>query len=330
MLAHHVVGHARPFFAPISAILILGLNYGQRGRRAFDNALGVTLGIVVSDVLVTLIGGGTWQLIVIVPLAMTVAVLLNAPPQIVTQAGVSAVLVVVLEQPSGFSFTRSIDVVIGGASALFASFVLLPVDPVALVRREAMPIVDELAATLDDVAAALREGSQEQAVLALRRARELDPLAHAFADALVAGRETAVAALPRRRALAEIDDYASAGVQLDLAVRNTRVIARGALRGIEVGDNIPPIACEAVAALAEAVRALGPWLGGSHEPELVRDAAVRAAEQANLVLETTTNLSVSLIVGSVRAAAVDLVRGTGLSRDDALALVRGVATPSGQ
>ena len=322
-MATELVGHAQPFFAPISALLVLGLSFGQRGRRAVENAAGVALGIFVGDLLVNVIGGGTWQLLVIVPLAMSAAVLLGAPPQVVTQTGVSAVLVVVLEQPEGFSFARSVDVLVGGGAALLISFVVLPVNPVVLVRREAGPVVAELAGTLEDVAAALAAGSRDQAVLALRRARELDPLAHAFADALAAGRETAVAALPRRRALTEMETFAAAGAQLDLAVRNARVIARAALRGVEVGDHIPPDACTAVAELGEAVRALGPWLEGSGDPEVVRTTAVRAAERANAVLETTANLSVSLIVGSVRAAAVDLIRGTGLSRDDALALVRG-------
>jgi uncharacterized membrane protein YccC len=327
-VATELIGHVRPFFAPISALLILGLSFGQRSRRAIENAFGVALGIFIADLLVNVIGGGTWQLLVIVPLAMSVAVLLGAPPQVVTQTGVSAVLVVVFEQPEGFSFARSVDVLVGGASALLISFVVLPVDPVVLVRRGAGPVVAELAGTLEDVAAALQASSRDQAVLALRRARELDPLAAAFADALAAGRETALAALPRRRALTEMETFAEAGAQLDLAVRNARVIARGALRGIEVGDHIPPEACVAVRELAEAVRALGPWLEGSGDPAAVRDTAVRAAERANLVLETTANLSVSLIVGSVRAAAVDLIRGTGLSREDALALVRRTSPPS--
>jgi hypothetical protein len=72
------------------------------------------------------------------------------------------------------------------------------------------------------------------------------------------------------------------------------------------------------------VRALGPWLADETSPEPVREAAVRAAAAAGAVLEQTANLSVSLIVGSVRAAAVDLLRGTGLPREEAVALVRGL------
>ena len=52
LLATEVVGHTTPFFAPVSAIITLGLTQGERGRRAVEVVLGVTLGIAVADLLV--------------------------------------------------------------------------------------------------------------------------------------------------------------------------------------------------------------------------------------------------------------------------------------
>lgn len=323
LVATEVVGHRSPFFAPISALLVLGVSAGQRGRRAVETAFGVALGIFIGDVLVNLIGGGTWQLIVIVPLAMVVAVLLNASGAVVTQTGVSAVLVVILEQPEGFSFARSVDVLVGAASALLLSFVVLPIDPLRLVRTAAQPILGEMAGTLEDVAHALETRQRDDAITALRRARAADPLAHDFEEALSAGRETAVASLPRRRALQTLETYGQAGAQLDLAARNVRVIARGTLRALEVGDSVPPQAAEAVRELARATRSFGAWLNATEPPDATREHAIGAAEQAGQVLDSTANLSVSVIVGAVRSAAVDVIRGTGLERDEALRLVRG-------
>jgi hypothetical protein len=56
---------------------------------------------------------------------------------------------------------------------------------------------------------------------------------------------------------------------------------------------------------------------------------VRAATLANSVLEATGNLSAVNIVGQVRMAAVDLLRATGLPRDEAQEAVRGARGPSG-
>jgi uncharacterized membrane protein YccC len=321
-VATELVGEQRPFFAPIAAILTLGLAGGRRGLRAFEVGVGVTLGIAVADALVALIGSGTWQLVVVALLAMSLAVLLGGTPGVVGQTGTSAVFVVILERPEGFDFARTGDAAIGVASALVMSFLVLPLDPLRLVRGAAGPALTELAAVLDDIADALAARDHEAAQRALLRARGADPLAQDFAEALVAARETAVASLPRRRALGAVEAYASAGAQLDLAVRNVRVLARGALRAIEVGDNVPPMACDALRELAAAVRALEPWLHDPGAVDAVRCHAIAVARGASAVLDQTANLSVSVIVGGVRSTAVDLLRGTGLERELAVRLVR--------
>jgi hypothetical protein len=327
-LATEVLDQTRPFFAPAAALIALALSGGQRGRRAFEIAAGVTVGIAVADAIVFLVGSGPLQLTAIVLLAMAAAVLLGGGVLAVTQAGVSAAFVVTLEQPDGFAFDRTFHAAIGSACALFVSFVVLPLDPLRLVRRAAGPVLTELAATLEDIAAALDAGDVEAAKAALVRARSADPLARDFADALVTGRETAVAALPRRRALRTIDVYTHAGAHLDLAVRNVRVLARGAVRALEVGDHVPPGATASLRELAAAVRALEDWLHDQGSATASRDHAVAAAREASAVLEQTANLSVSVIVGAVRSAAVDLLRSMGMEREEAVRLVRGEAVPA--
>jgi hypothetical protein len=109
---------------------------------------------------------------------------------------------------------------------------------------------------------------------------------------------------------------------MDLAVRNVRVLARGARRAIDLEENIPPEIGGALRALAEAVRALRAAIDDPDRAGAVRAPALRAAGEATLVLERTGNLSVSVIVGQVRSTAVDLLRGSGMSYDDAAAAVR--------
>ena len=69
LIATKVLGHPQPFFAPVSAIITLGITVGQRGQRAAEVALGVALGIAVADLLVLQIGTGTAQLALVVALA---------------------------------------------------------------------------------------------------------------------------------------------------------------------------------------------------------------------------------------------------------------------
>src|SRR3954467_6125506 len=103
LIATDVVGHSKPFFAPIAAIITLGITVGQRGRRAFELAIGVAVGIGVADVLVLLIGSGPAVLAIVVLLAMGTAIFLGTGQMMVNQAAAPAVLVATLPPPPPLS-----------------------------------------------------------------------------------------------------------------------------------------------------------------------------------------------------------------------------------
>jgi hypothetical protein len=200
--------------------------------------------------------------------------------------------------------------------------VVLPSDPLRLVREAARPVLGELADTLDDVAAALAARDEGAARTALQRARGIDELGTRFSEAAREGRETARFSPARRRARTAMEFYADAAGRIDLAVRNVRVLARGAIRAVQLDDNVPPEVGEALGELAAAVRALSAALESDLDFAQAREHAGRAAAIATLVLEATTNLSVSVIVGQVRSTATDLMTGTGLTYDEATVAVR--------
>jgi uncharacterized membrane protein YgaE (UPF0421/DUF939 family) len=326
VIALELLGNPTPFFAPVAAIVTLGITYGSRGRRAIELSLGVAIGILVADLLVLLLGHGTIALGIIVGISVTAAVLLGSGPIIVNQAGISAVLVVTIQPPgTGFAFERFFDALTGGAVALLVSALFLPADPLLLIRRAAVPILEELADTLEDIARALRGHSLEAAEAALLRARGIDELGSAFHDAVTVGRETARFAPVRRRSRDRVDLYAEASAQIDLAVRNVRVLARGAIRGLRLKESLPPEIADALLDLARAVRALEAVLEHPEQRDEVIGPAVRAAATATLVLERTGNLSVSVIVGQIRSTAVDLMRGAGMDYEAASDAVRHAA-----
>ena len=95
-LAADVLRHNRPFFAPISAVIVLGGASGQRWRRALELVLGVALGIGLGDLLILLIGVGVLQIALVVALAILVASFLGGGTLAVNQAAASAVLVATL------------------------------------------------------------------------------------------------------------------------------------------------------------------------------------------------------------------------------------------
>jgi uncharacterized membrane protein YgaE (UPF0421/DUF939 family) len=323
LVATQVVGHPKPFFAPVSAVVTLGLTVGERRRRAVELGLGVTVGIAIADLLVAAIGTGTWQIAVVVGLAMVAATLVGGGSLLASQAGASAVLVATLQPPSGgVDFGRTLDALVGSSSALLVSSLLLPLNPMRLVQTGAAPVLDRLVEALERSVEALRTRRREAGDAALAALARADAAQRQLVGALATAGEVAILSPQRRGALSGLDRYAVVAGELARVVENVRALARGTVRAINLDDAVPPEAIEAVEELAASTRALRDYLDGG-DPAAVRAAAVRAAALANAVLEATGNLSAVHIVGQIRLAAVDLLRATGSGRDEAQAAIRG-------
>jgi uncharacterized membrane protein YgaE (UPF0421/DUF939 family) len=311
-LAKLLVSEPRPVFAAIAAVVSLGATYGQRPERAIELVGGVVLGIGLADLLVGAIGSGPLQLGLLVMLAMGAAVLLGGGPLLVTEAAVSATLLVVLE-PSGTALpsSRLIEAVVGGGVALAVSALAFPPNPAILVGRSAQAVFGGLGRALEEVATALTDGDRRRAEAALEAAREIDRDLATLDEALVVGRETARLSPGRRRSRSELDRYARAARHIDLAVRNTRVLARHAARFLRGGGEAPAALPEAIRELGQAVWLLAAELDGPMpDPGEVRLRASRAAAQATGSFEEQRQLALAEIVAQVRSTAIDLVRAS--------------------
>jgi uncharacterized membrane protein YgaE (UPF0421/DUF939 family) len=322
LVATELFGHEAAFFAPISAVIVLGLTVRQRGRRAIELALGVAVGIAIADLIVLGTGTGPWQVAVVVGLAVTVALFLGGGRILVNQAAVSAVLVAALPAPDlAQSLERFLDALIGGGIALAAN-ALFPADPVLIGRRRIGPLLSDLAGIIERVADSLASGSEEEAVASLEAARALDPAVREMKMAVEAGRETIRMAPSKRSASGSVGRFETASEPIDLVVRDTRVLARGAVRANSLEDHVPESVIESIRLLADAVRKLDLYLAGLDGRTASLDAATEAAVLATASLEETSNLASSAIVAQVRASALDILTGLGIEQEDARARLR--------
>ena len=123
------------------------------------------------------------------------------------------------------------------------------------------------------------------------------------------------------RPAGRLERYSLVAHEIGLAPANVRVLARGASRAITLDDSTPEELPTGLRELANAFRALEPYLEGD-QPDAVREHALRAAGLANAVLKETANLSALHLVGQLRLIAVDVLRATGLTREEALEAVR--------
>ena len=323
LIATELVGHSAPFFAPISAVVTLGLTVGERRRRAVELAIGVAVGIAIADLLVVAIGTGTWQIGVVVALAMFAATLVGGGPLLASQAAASAVLVATLQPPdSNFDFTRAIDALVGAATALVVGSLFLPGNPMRMVRGGAGPVIDGLAGALDHIACAVDKRDAAEADRAIIAVSQLRAVHDELEDALVeASARRADVDRPARGAR-RTGGAVQLARHLRLAIGDARSLARGVGRAIAIGDATPREVGAAIEELAEATRTLRGVLDEG-ETRPVRELAVHAAATANAVIEETGNLSALHIVGQIRLLAVDLLRASGVEREKAQDAVRG-------
>jgi uncharacterized membrane protein YgaE (UPF0421/DUF939 family) len=237
---------------------------------------------------------------------------------LVQQAAISAVLVAGLQPPgSGLAGPRLVDVVIGGAVAVAIKALLFPADPLALIPARGRGLLVALAGTLADVRAALESMDAHLADEALARARSLDELCDGVAEAVQAAAE-AVRLSPRRRRRRPVVTTQRAVVgQLDLAVRNTRVLARRARRAVGTDEVVPQALIEALRALEVAVREID-LAADRADRVLAADAFLHAAELANMALGQQRSLSVTVLIAQVRSLVGDLLIAAGFGEEAAL------------
>jgi uncharacterized membrane protein YgaE (UPF0421/DUF939 family) len=309
--------HPQPFFAPAAAVIAMGVSRGGRTVRAIELVVGVAVGIVVADVIVRWLGANTLVLMLVVGLSMAAALLFGAGQILVNQAAISGILVVATLQPGSTpSPARALDALIGGAVALLVGQVLFPRDPVRAMAKAARPVVSDLAVALRALAEAMRDGDEERARRALEIARSTDDDLADFFDAVALARETFVLR-GRARERERVPLYAEAAQQMDYAVRNTRVLARRALSAIRRHGPAPEELADAVALLGDAVLELGNQLERPEHDSAARRLALEAAVKAKRVLQDGPGLSLSVIIGQVRSTAIDLLRGSGMTGDEA-------------
>lgn len=316
LVATTLIGHPRPFFAPIAALVSLGVSHNQRLRRVAELMSGVVIGIAVAELLVGVIGSGAWQIALVVGLSMSLAVLLDGGPVITIQAGVSAVLVAAL-LPSGGT-PRAVDALVGAAVGLLVA-ALLPADPLTGARRQLRALLDELSDALLSVAAGLRDRDEAGVLAALSRARETQPTVEELRSALRAGEEIATLAPLRRRRRAELSRIDVAAVRADYALRNSRVLARRALAALRDGEQLAAAVPQRLEELAASAHLLRDELDRGGEPDRARAALLAAAAECGPELLTGAGFSGRVVVAQLRSVVLDLLQATGTPRADAAA-----------
>lgn len=318
-VAKDVLGHDRPFFAPIAAVICIGITLGQRLRRLAELVIGVGVGIGVGDVLISQIGSGPWQIALVVAFAMSAAVLVDKGPITAIQAGSSAVLVATLLPPSGTGgLDRMVDALVGGALGIVA-IALLPANPAAIAHRHASAVLEALAAALEGTGEAVQRADLERAADALEEARGTQAVIGQLREALDTGKEIATISPLRWRWRSGLLRYETASGPIDHAIRNARVLARRALVALRENEPTPPAFPEAAFGLSRATLLLRDELAAGRDPAMTRAAVLKLADHLSVTPGGPSGFSADVMTAQLRSIIVDLLLAAGSDRDDAIA-----------
>ena len=165
-VAHTLLGHQQPFFAPIAAAITLSTTPVNRSLRILQLIAGVLLGIGVGEGLSAVLGTSAVALGLIVVVTLFFATTIGAGffaegTLFANQAAASAILVVTLHR-HGTGGERAVDAVVGGAVAFMFGVLLFPPEPMALIRDAERGVLQSLADTLQQAARALGPNTETE------------------------------------------------------------------------------------------------------------------------------------------------------------------------
>lgn len=332
-VATTLIGHHAPFFAPIAAVVSLGLSLGARLRRSFELVAGVTVGIGIGDLIISGIGSGPWQISLVVVLAMSLAVLLNSGPIFSMQAGNSAVLVATLIPPGGSGGPdRMLDALVGGLVGI-AVVAIIPTHPVRRARKDAAAILATSADVLQLVADGLIANDADPIVRALRKARATQSAIDGLRSNLKGGREISRISPLYWNSRPRLERLMATADPIDNAMRNIRVLSRRSLTLVRDDEILDPRLVTQVERLAKALDVLKQMILAEpgQQPDQAEAARVLRSVAKELKPSVIENagLSSTVVFAQIRSLVVDLLQVSGMKRISAIAtLPPTVANPA--
>ena len=224
-ISYFLLGHKNPIFSVTVTIASLGFTRDARIRRVFQTAIGMVVGIALSEVMLLLIGGGIWQTSIVLLVALVSARFLSGTAAFALTVASQAMLVYIMPAPDGGAFIRSFDGVIGGLTALlFTAFI--PRDPMGSASKDAGKLFSVFLNAVDALEAAVRTADVKVADAALVRVRGSQPLVDNWRMSLDSAISVSKISPFMKKHREELSDQVRLMRGMDLATRNLRVVVR--------------------------------------------------------------------------------------------------------
>ena len=307
-IAHSLVGHVQPFFAPIAATVSMSTSTDLRAQRAVQLVAGALLGIAIGAGVAALLGTSPAALGVAVFVALCAALVIGRGfiaqgALFFNQAAVAAILILTVHT-SAEGPGRLIDALIGGGVALVFSLLLVPADPSPVLRRASQSVFaacERELRWLDEFLTRPVTGGQGWLLPAGQR---IGQAVDGFDQARATAREIVRLAPGRRSAKAAVTRAERSAA--DFVALGSAVLTIGSLTvaAAEAGEPLPAELRESIAALRAALATAAEGCDpGGPSPAAAAGAAARAASAEHAF---PASISHAAVIASLAARCATL------------------------
>ena len=317
-VAFYALGHVNPLLAVTVCITSLGFSRDARPRRILQTAIGMVVGIAISEIALIYFGAGIIQIAIVLLLVLIAARFISASSAFAVTAAIQAMLVQILPEPDGGVFLRTLDGLIGGVMALIVT-ALIPRDPRGIARSDANKLFEFFTETLQSLRLALRDANKSLSNQALKNARASQPLIDNWRMSLDSALSISRISPFLMKHKSELRKQRGLMRAMDLATRNLRVIVRR-VNFLLKDDVARPYLADLCEQIAEAVTNIQEGLSEHEELELAREQLLEIIKQLDPkkfgIADQLREASVLLLL---RPLLVDLLCATGMTEDAARA-----------
>jgi uncharacterized membrane protein YgaE (UPF0421/DUF939 family) len=310
--------HANPLLAVTVCITSLGFSRDARPRRILQTAIGMVVGIAISEIALIYFGAGIIQIALVLLLVLISARFISASSAFAVTAAIQAMLVQILPAPDDGVFLRTLDGLIGGVMALIVT-ALIPRDPRGIARSDANKLFDFFIETLQSLRLALRDANKTLSNQALKNVRASQPLIDNWRMSLDSALSISRISPFLLKHKTELRKQRLLMRGMDLATRNLRVIVRR-VNFLLKDDVARPYLADLCEQIAEAVTNIQEGLTEPEELALAREQLLAIIKQLDPkkfgIADQIREASVLLLL---RPLLVDLLSATGMSEDEARA-----------
>ncbi len=317
-VAFYGLGHVSPLLAVTVCITSLGFSRDARPRRILQTAIGMVVGIAISEIALIYFGAGILQIALVLLLVLIAARFISASSAFAVTAAIQAMLVQILPAPDGGVFIRTFDGLIGGVMALIVT-ALIPRDPRGIARSDANKLFDFFIEALQSLRLALRDANKSLSNQVLKDARASQPLIDNWRMSLDSALSISRISPFLMKHKSELRRQRLLMRAMDLATRNLRVIVRR-VNFLLKDDVARPYLADLCEQIAEAVTNIQEGLSEPEELALARQQLLEIIKQLDPkkfgIADQLREASVLLLL---RPLLVDLLCATGMTEDEARA-----------